>query len=83
MEVQVGKITHYYSKIGVAAVDLSDTLETGNLIHIKGNTTDFEQKADVMQIEHQQITKAGRGQVIGIKVKDYVREHDIVYRIEK
>jgi len=82
MEVPVGKITHYYNAIQVAAVEMSDSLEVGNLIHIKGHSTDFEQKVETMQIEHKQVTKAEKGQVIGLKVKDYVREHDIVYRVE-
>jgi putative protease len=82
MEVPVGKITHYYGKIGVAAVEMSDTLEVGNLIHIKGHTTDFEQKVEAMQIEHEKVTKATKGQMVGLKVKDYVREHDTVYKVE-
>ena len=82
MEIPVGKITHYYNKIGVAAVEMSDTLEVGNVIHIKGHTTDFEQTVEAMQIEHEDVTKATKGQVIGLKVKDYVREHDMVYRVE-
>ncbi len=82
MEVPVGKITHYYGKLGVAAVELSDSLKTGDLIHIKGHTTDFEQKVEAMQIEHEQVTEAVNGQVVGLKVKDYVRDHDTVYRID-
>jgi putative protease len=61
---------------------VSDTLEVGDVIHIKGHTTDFEQKIESMQIEHQQVTKATKGQVVGIKVKDYVRENDLVYKVE-
>lgn len=83
MEVLAGKITHYYNSIGVAALEVSDYLEVGNLIHIKGHTTDFEQKIESMQIEHEQVSKATKGQIIGLKVKDHVREHDQVYRIEK
>ncbi len=82
MEVQVGKVTHYYSKLGVAAVEMYDTLEVNNLIHIKGHTTDFEQKVEVLQLEHDTVEKAARGQVIGLKVKDHVREHDVVYRVD-
>ena len=83
MEVLAGKIRHYYNSIGVAALEVSDYLEVGNLIHIKGHTTDFEQKIESMQIEHEQVSKATKGQIIGLKVKDYVREHDQVYRVEK
>lgn len=82
MEVQIGKVTHYFNRIGVAAIELSDSLETGNFIHIKGRTTDIEQKVEAIQIDNRPITRAGKGQVIGLKVKDYVREHDVVYKIE-
>ena len=82
MEIPVGKVTHYFNRIGVAAIELSDSLETGNLIHIKGHTTDIEQKVETMQIDNGSVTRADKGQVIGLKVKDYVREHDVVYRIE-
>ncbi len=82
METPVGRITHYYNKIGVAAVEMSDTLTVGNTIHIKGHTTDFEQTVETLQIEHQEVPKAEKGQIIGLKVKDYVREHDIVYRVD-
>ncbi|MBI4653937.1 MAG: translation elongation factor-like protein [Nitrospirae bacterium] len=82
MEILIGKVTHYYKNIGIAAIELSDTLEVGNLIHIKGHTTDFEQNVNSMEIDNKKITHAARGQVIGLKVNDYVREHDMVYRIE-
>jgi putative protease len=82
MEVLAGKVTHYYKSIGVAAVEVSDSLKVGDLIHIKGRTTDFEQKVESMQIEHNNVTEAKKGEVIGLKVKDYVREHDLVYRVE-
>jgi len=82
MEVRAGKITHYYSKAGVAAVEMCDSLGVNDLIHIKGHTTDFEQRVEIMQIEHQQVIKAVRGQIIGLKVKDYVREHDVIYRVD-
>ncbi len=81
MEILAGKVTHYYKTIGVAAIEVSDSLEVGNLIHIKGHTTDFEQKIESMQVEHKEVTKAVKGQVIGLKTKDYVREHDLVYRV--
>jgi putative protease len=82
METLAGKITHFYKAINVAAMDVSDHLEVGNTIHIKGHTTDFEQKIESLQIEHESVTKAEKGQVVGIVVKDYVREHDLVYRVE-
>lgn len=78
---EIGKITHYYDKISVAVVELSGTLKVGDKIRIKGNFTDFEQNIDSMQIEHEQMKVAKKGQAIGLKVDDKVREHDIVYKI--
>lgn len=82
MEIPVGEITHYYNTAGVAAIEITDSLEVGSVIHIKGHTTDFEQQVESMQIEHKQVTKATKGQVIGLKVKDYVRQNDMVYRVD-
>lgn len=81
MEKQVGKITHYFSKPGVAAVELEDSLKVGDTIHIKGHTSDWTQSVESMQIEHDQVEEAGPGDDIGIKVEDHAREHDIVYKV--
>lgn len=80
-EEEVGKISDYFAKIGVAAIELTGSLSVGDTIHIKGHTTDFEQKIDSMQIEHQSVEKANPGDSIGIKVKDRVRGHDVVYKV--
>lgn len=78
---EVGIITHYYSHLQVAVVKLSDSLKTGDKIRIKGHTTDFEQDIKSMQVEHNQLNTAEKGQEIGLKVSDTVREHDLVYRL--
>lgn len=78
---QIGKISHYYTNIGVAVVELRDTLKVGDKVRIKGATTDFEQAIDSMQIEHDKIDEAKKGQSIGLKVKDHVRQHDVVYKV--
>ncbi len=83
MERQVGIVRHYFGKIGVAAVELEDTLRTGDTIHIKGHTSDWVQKVESMQLEHQEVTEAHRGQSVGIKVIDHAREHDVVYLVEE
>ena len=79
---EVGKVTHYYTKLGVAVIELSDTLKVGDKIKIKGATSDFEQPVESMQIEHEKIEEAKAGQSIGMKVKEHVREHDVVYKVE-
>lgn len=78
---EVGTITHYFTKISVAIVELTDTLSVGDRILIKGITTDFEQTVDSMQIEHTNVEKAEAGQSIGLKVNERVREGDTVYKI--
>jgi putative protease len=78
--VEIGRITHFFSKISVAVIELKATLSVGDTIAIKGPTTDFEQTVDSMQIEHKSVQKAERGQSIGLKVAERVRETDIVYK---
>lgn len=78
----MGKVTHYYTKIGVAVVELTDTLSVGDEISIEGKTTNLRQKVESMQIEHKPVEKASAGDSIGLKVNDRVRENDLVYKIE-
>lgn len=81
-EELVGKITHYFGKIEVGIVEISKgNLAVGDTIHIKGANTDFEQTIDSMQIEHEQVEKAKKGDVIGLKVKDKAKEGDEVYKV--
>ena len=79
---EVGKVTHFFSKIGVAIVELKGALSVGDQILIKGPTTSVEQKVDSMQIEHESVQKATKSQNIGLKVNDRVRENDAVYRVK-
>lgn len=78
---EVGRVTHYYTKIGVAVVSLTDTLSVGDRILIKGVTTNFEQTVESMQIEHKNVNVAHSGQSIGLKVNQRVREGDKVYKV--
>lgn len=78
---EIGTVTHYFTKIGVAIVELSGALAVGDSILIKGMTTDLEQTVDSMQIEHEDVEHAETGQSIGLKVKGRVREGDTVYKV--
>ncbi len=81
-EKEVGRVTHFFGKISVAGIEITDgELKVGDTVHIKGHTTDFTQTIGSMQIEHEVVEKAGVGDVIGIKVQDAVREHDKVYLV--
>ena len=78
---EVGRVTHYFTRIGVAVVELTDKLSVGDRILIQGATTNFEQVVESMQIEHKNVTTAEAGQSIGLKVEQRVREGDRIYRI--
>jgi putative protease len=81
-EKEIGKVLHYFGHLSVAALKItSGNLKVGDTIHIKGHTTDFTQTIETIQIEHNQVTEAQPGDDIGIKVKDHVREHDVVYKV--
>lgn len=79
---KVGEITHWYGEIGVAGIDVTDEIHVGDTIHITGNTTDFTQRVESIQIDHEQVDEARRGDAIGIEVKDRVRVHDDVYIVD-
>ncbi len=81
-EEQIGKISHYFGHIHVAAIELTDgALVVGDTIHIKGHTTDLSEEVDSIQIEHEQVQSAKKGESIGVKVPEHVREHDVVYKV--
>ena len=81
-EERVGFVTHYYGHLSVAAIRLeSGSLRVGDTIRILGHTSDFRQRVESMQIEHQPVTEAGRRQEIGLKVTEHARERDDVYKV--
>lgn len=77
----IGKITHYYTKLGVAIVELEDDLQQGDKISIEGATTNLQQVVDSMQIEHESVKIAHKGDSIGMRVPDRVRPGDVVYKV--
>ena len=81
-EKPIGKITHFFDNINVAVIELKAGLNAGDKIRIKGATTDFEQPVSSMQVEHEKIAKAKKGQAIGLKVKERVRPNDLVYLVK-
>jgi putative protease len=81
-EKEIGKVTHYFSKIRVAGIELSDELAVGDTILIKGATTHFQQKVESMQLENQNIEKGEPGQLIGVAVQEKARSGDKVYKME-
>jgi len=81
-EKKVGEVIKFFGKIGVAAIRLSEgSLKVGDQIHLVGHTTNFSQTVDSMQVENKSVQEAGPGADIGIRVKEKVREHDVVYKV--
>jgi putative protease len=81
-EEKIGIVTHYFGKIGVAALKITDgELRVGDMIRIKGHTSDFTQAVDSMQVEHESVEIARKGDEVGMKTAEYAREHDTVYKV--
>ena len=78
-EQEVGRVVDYFAKVGVAGINLTGRLTSGDIIHIHGHTTDFQQTVDSMQIEHEIVQEAKPGDSVGIRTKDRCRAHDVVY----
>lgn len=77
----IGQVTHFYNRIGVAVIILSDSVELGDQLHFLGRSTDFRQEMQSMQIEHESVSEAGKGQEIALKVERRVRNQDKVYKL--
>ena len=81
-EKEVGKVISFFAKISVAAIEITkQELQTGDMIHVTGHTTDFQQTVESMQIENESVSVAKVGDKIGIKVKERVRSNDTVYKV--
>lgn len=77
----IGEITHYFPDIKVAVIKLSALLKQGEIVRISGGKeTDFDQKVDSMQIDHEVVKSAKKGKSVGMKVKEKVREGYKVYK---
>ncbi len=79
-EKQIGKVTHYYDKIKVGVIELSNTLKVGDKIHVKGAHDDFEQSVTSMQLDHTEIKSAKKGQEIALEVDQVVHKNDNILK---
>jgi hypothetical protein len=80
-EVPIGRVTHYYGKISVAVLALTDTIRLGDTVHILGRSTDFQQEVSSLQIEHQAISEAKPRREVALKVDYPVRRRDSVFKV--
>lgn len=78
----IGEIIHYFPHVSAGVIKLAKDLKSGDIIQIKGHTTDFKQAVDSLQVDHVPVAEAKKGQEIGLKVKDRVRIGDAVYKVK-
>jgi putative protease len=80
--LKIGRVTHYYDKIGVAVIELSASLAAGEKIRfVRGGEDLFEQNVDSIQVEHKTIDSAKKGDIVGLKTEQEVREGAEVYKV--
>jgi putative protease len=80
-EEPVGRITHYFSHIAVAAATLTGELKVGDRVRVKGHTTDFTEAIESLEIEHQRVDRAGAGDNVAFKVSEKARPGDQLSRL--
>lgn len=84
MDIQVGVVTHYYDKIGVAVVEVKNQpLKVGDMVRISGHDKEFKQSVDSLQIEHKQVIEVPAGETAGMKVEQTVKEGDRLFLVTK
>lgn len=77
----IGKITHYFGKIGVVVIELTDSLKVGDKIRVIGGERDFEQVVDSIEVDHKKVDEAKAGDSVGLKIEEKAREGYKVYKI--
>ena len=80
-EEEIGKVSDFFARPVVAGIELTKALKAGDIIHIKGHTTDIELTINSMQINNVNVSEAKAGDSIGIKVSDRVRQGDTIYKV--
>lgn len=81
-EKPIGVVTHYYGGIEVAIIKFKKAVKVGTEIRFCGSSTDFSQKIKSMQYDHKDVGSAKKGQEVGIKVDEKVREGDEIYEVK-
>ena len=81
-EQEIGYVSNFMGNISVAIIEMTKgTLKTGDVLHIKGNTTDITETVSSMQIEHEIVDKVKKHVSLGLRVKKKVRKRDKVYKV--
>ena len=80
-DIRIGRVTHYYDKLNVAVLALTEAIRLGDTVHILGHSTDFRQEVTSLQVERQPVSEARPGQDVALKVAQRVHPHDAVFKI--
>jgi len=80
-DLRIGKVIHYFDRISVAVLELTEMIRVGDTIHFHGHSTDFKQAVDSLQLDHQNVTEAKPGQDVALKVSQKVHLHDAVLKV--
>jgi putative protease len=83
MEHKIGRVTHFYNRLGVAVLELSNELKVGDTVHVLGHTTNFSQPVQSLEIEHEKVEGVKAGAEVALKVDDKVRVGDTLYKISE
>lgn len=84
MDIQIGKVMHYYDKIGVAVVEvMNQALKVGDMVKISGHDTEHKQKVTSLQVEHIKVSEVKPEESCGMLVDKPVKEGDVLYLLEK
>ena len=78
---RIGEVTHFYDRLSVAVLKLTEPICVGDRVHLLGHHTDFQQKVESLQIEHQEVPEAGPGQDVAVKVAQKVHPGDTVFKV--
>ena len=81
MQVRIGHISHFYTRISVAVLSLTATLKVGDKVRIMGHSTDHVQEVTSMEIEHEKVSLVGPGDEVALKVNQPVKKGDAIFKI--
>ncbi|MBI2475651.1 MAG: hypothetical protein HYV67_00190 [Candidatus Taylorbacteria bacterium] len=81
-EKEIGKVTHWYDKIGVAVVKLSAALKVGDKIKVKRGEEEFEDLVSSMQLDHAPVQGGKKGQEVAVKLSRPAKDGALVCKAE-
>ncbi len=81
--IRVGEVTHFYDRLCVAVLRLTEPIHVGDMVHLLGHHADFQQRVESLQIEHQAVREAGPGQEAALKVTQTVHPGDAIFKVSR